>query len=211
MGTNLITVDQVAALPEHVDPQTVATMTRSWPDLAKRHLTSKEERDLTALAIQKISTPATPRAIAAKVVPILSEYFVALDRAGVSEQVGEIWQDELAPYPLWSIHKACRWWLSKDNANRRRKPLPGDISERCEVEMMLVRIAQRRVDHFDQHGPPPKESEAAPSEPMTDEQRAEFERTLARFTRGRQMPKPQSEAETQRNIQEVQRMAAEGE
>ena len=46
---------------------------------------------------------------------------------------------------------------------------------------------------------------------MTDEQRAEFERTLARFTRGRQMPKAQSEAETQRNIQEAQRMAAEGE
>jgi len=112
---------------------------------------------------------------------------VALDRAAVSEQVGEIWQDELAPYPLWSIHNACRWWLSKDNPDRRKKPLPGDISERCEVEMMLVRIAQRKVDHFDRHGPPPEEPEAAPSEPMTDAQRAEFEQTLASFTGSKKM------------------------
>ena len=77
--------------------------------------------------------------------------------------------------------------------------------------MMLVRIAQRKVNHFDQHGPPPEEPEPAPSEPMTDDQRAEFEQTLARFTGSKRMPKPQSEAETQRKIQEAQRMAAGGE
>lgn len=113
---------------------------------------------------------------------MLSEYFVALSRSGVSEQVGDIWIGELAPYPLWSIHNATRWWLSKDNDNRRKKPLPGDISDRCEVEMMLVRIAQRRVDKFDQHGPPTDEPEAVPGEPITDEQRAELKNTLARFT-----------------------------
>lgn len=153
------------------------------------------------LVVQKISEPATPRGIATKVVPMLSEYFVALDRAGVSEQVGEIWQDELADYPLWAIHNACRWWLSRHNDNRRRKPLPGDISDRCETEMLLVRIAQRTVDYFDAHGAPPAPSGEPDDQPMTPEEREEFERALASFTKARGMPKPQAEVQTQRNIQ----------
>ena len=123
-----------------------------------------------------------------------------MDQAGVAAQVGAIWQDELAEYPLWALHNATRWWLSRHNPDRRKKPLPGDISARCEVEMMLVRIAQRKVDQFDLNGPPPAPPEEKESQPMTDEQRAEFEETLSRFTGARSMPKPQSEAQTQANI-----------
>lgn len=108
----------------HLSPADVDTMTRSWPDLLSRPMKSKAERDQMDLTIQTIMTPATPRGIAAKLVPMMTEYFVAMDRGAVAKQVADIWQAELAPYPLWAIHNATRWWLSRHNDLRRKKTRP---------------------------------------------------------------------------------------
>lgn len=180
MGTEL-TISQINDLPKHLNPETVASMTRSWPDLAKRRLKSKDERDRVAAIIQKASTKATAKAIAVKIIPMLTEYFVALTNADVAKQVGANWQYELADYPLWAIHNACRWWISRENEYRHRKPVPGDISDRCHREMELIRIAQMRVDHFDLHGPKRDEDTVPADRPMTDSEMKIFKRQLSEY------------------------------
>ena len=104
-----------------------------------------------------------------------------MDQAGVAAQVGAIWQDELAGYPLWALHNATRWWLSRHNPDRRKKPLPGDISARCEVEMMLVRIAQRKVDQFDKFGAPKPKPEPEVRKHVTDEERDRVDKLMHYF------------------------------
>lgn len=134
-------------------------------------------------------------------IPILTEYFIAMDQAGVAKQVGDIWQDELEGYPLWAVHNACRWWLSRKNTMRHKKPLPGDISDRCETEMMLVRLAERRVAFFDVNGPAAHRG-SDEKVVLTDEQRAarsaELERLAGEIIK--KVPRGQTAGQTQRNI-----------
>ena len=52
------------------------------------------------------------------------------------------WEHELRPYPAWAIANAVRWWMGVDNLERRKKPMVGDIAERCVKEMELVRVAE---------------------------------------------------------------------
>jgi len=106
-----------------------------------------------ALTVQKLKHPATPKGIAAKVVPMLSVYYVALTHDALAAQVGAIWQDELEGYPLWAVHNATRWWVSRNNPYKHRSPVPGDISSRCDVEMGLVIAAETKIRIFDRDGP----------------------------------------------------------
>jgi len=129
-----------------------------------------------------------------------------MDRVAIAAQVGQIWLDELAEYPLWAIHNATRWWVSSKNDRRHKKPLPGDISERCEVEIMLVRVAQRAVERFDKYGAP-KVDDEPPAVEMTDDERAAMNAETQKIIDslgGRQaMHIPQSADQTQRNINEA--------
>jgi hypothetical protein len=54
---------------------------------------------------------------------------------GIREMEAEDWREALAEYPQWAIERAVRWWKGADNPNRRRRPMEGDIAERCRVEM----------------------------------------------------------------------------
>lgn len=91
--------------------------------------------------------------------------------------IAEDWQHELAPYPSWAIGKAVRWWMSSENKDRRRKPLPGDIAERAKSEMGVVKFATGSAERF-------RPKQAQPDEkPMTEAQRQEVADTLAIFTR----------------------------
>ena len=90
--------------------------------------------------------------------------------------IAEDWQEELAPYPSWAIGKAVRWWMSVENADRRRKPLPGDIADRAKREAGILKLAKFHAERFQ-----PAEPEAKPDAPMTDEQRAQFNATLKAF------------------------------
>lgn len=80
---------------------------------------------------------------------MLRHYFVGSVQAETVEGIAEDWIAELAKYPPWAINQACRWWMSEENPDRRRKPLPGDISARARAEMSPVRhgeIALRRFN-----------------------------------------------------------------
>ena len=71
----------------------------------------------------------------ARVAALLSPYYDKGTPEGVRRMEAEDWLEALAEYPQWAIERAVRWWKSADNADRRKKPLEGDIAARCKVEM----------------------------------------------------------------------------
>jgi len=67
----------------------------------------------------------------------------------VVQAIADDWASELSEYPEWALQKAFRWWMSRSNEDRRRKPMPGDISERAHFEMSVVRGARLMAENFD--------------------------------------------------------------
>ena len=149
-------VAKTAQEPSTPDPETVAYLTRSWPDLLKTPLIGPEESIRLKNAIDLISVPARVDEIATEVVSLIVEYFVKYDREGLARLAADRWQNELEGQPLWAIKKASAWWTSRHNDRRDRKPLPGDISQRAFMEMEIVRFAQRMVDRAEQAERAPK-------------------------------------------------------
>lgn len=96
----------------------------------------------------------------------------------INEAAADDWFDELKDFPAWAISNACRWWMSADNQDRRKKPLPGDIAERAFHEMGFVRIAGKLVERFDLKGPAAK-AEHKPEPELSAEQKAELEGKFA--------------------------------
>lgn len=92
--------------------------------------------------------------------------------------IAEDWQEELAPYPSWAISNAARWWMSADNPDRRRKPLPGDIAERAKRERGIAKLAVSRAKRF---APIEASTPEVDDKPITEEQRAEMNAILHGF------------------------------
>ena len=124
-----------------------------------------------AALVQALRQPATASWCQGRVVAILSHYFINEFDERQAEAVADDWYDCLKPYPAWAVAKACLWWISRKNDYRRRKPIPGDIGARCEVELSFVRVMQKRVAAFDRDGPPV--AVAAPK-PITPQQREQI-------------------------------------
>lgn len=61
--------------------------------------------------------------------------------------------------PAWAIQKACRWWMSADNEDRRKKPIAGDIAARAKIEMGAVKLATSALGRFERGGVLPEASE----------------------------------------------------
>lgn len=129
-------------------------------------------------------------------------YFAGVIPQNFSKSIGADYDAELAEFPAWAIVKARRWWLSRENEYRHRKPLPGDLGERASLEMGLVRYAEHAVRAFDRNGPP--KTPEPPRKPLTDEEleqrRIRAAEIMAEAREGTAMPRQQSEAETQSNI-----------
>lgn len=85
--------------------------------------------------VAALSEPASPVWIMARVAALLSPYYDKDTPRAVREMEAEDWLEALAQYPQWAIERAVRFWKSADNADRRKKPLEGDIAARCKVEM----------------------------------------------------------------------------
>ena len=103
-----------------------------------------------------------------EVAKTLVHYFAGVIPPNFAKSIGADYDAELAEFPAWAIVKARRWWLSRENEYRNRKPLPGDLSERASIEMSLVRYAEAMVRAFDRNGPPkPPEP---PKKPLTPEE-----------------------------------------
>ena len=95
--------------------------------------------------VSSLSQPVRRDWLQAEVVKLLVHYFTGADLGSFAQSIGDDYDRELSKYPAWAITKARNWWLSANNGRRRFKPLPGDLAERAEKEMAVVRIAESRI------------------------------------------------------------------
>lgn len=92
-----------------------------------------------------LSEPAHPAKVMARVLALLNPYFDKDTPQAIREIEAEDWAAALGAYPYWAIEKAARWWKSDANADRRKRPLEGDIARRCKVEMDAVSAAKIKL------------------------------------------------------------------
>jgi hypothetical protein len=113
--------------------------------------------------VSALSEPVHSTWCMARVAALLNPYYEKDTPQMVREMEAEDWLEALSPFPQWAIERAVRWWKSAENADRRKKPLEGDIAARCKVEMrgigaipsILSRMASRSHYEF-QHPPAPE-------------------------------------------------------
>ena len=133
----------------------VSRIKDSLPAFSGQWIQSAEEAEKTRAAVAKLSEGADPAWVGQRVVTLLSHYFVNDIHPAAQEAVARDWMVELAMFPAWAIDAAASWWLSRQNGNRSKKPVPGDISKRAHLEMAMVRVAQSKIEQFEQYGDNP--------------------------------------------------------
>ena len=112
-------------------------MKRSLPSL--RH--DLAAREMAAAAVAGLQSAANPAWVMARIAALLSPYYEKDVPQAVRVMEAEDWAEALAEYPQWAIQNAVRWWKSEHNADRRRRPMEGDIAAACRREMDAVRAA----------------------------------------------------------------------
>lgn len=112
--------------------------------LSQRPNTSEQLEQVKTLMIS-LSRPSPPSWVQGRVATTLSLYYIGAMPAEVNAMISEDYVRELADYPAWAVFEACRWWTSRENVDRKRKPLPGDLSERAHFETTLIRLAEDRI------------------------------------------------------------------
>jgi hypothetical protein len=105
------------------------------PRLQPSELPEAAKVEATVAALCK---PCNPTWCLARVAALLNPYYDKDTPNAVRKMEAEDWIEEVGPYPQWAIERAVRWWKSSENPDRRKKPLEGDISARCRVEMRGV-------------------------------------------------------------------------
>lgn len=80
---------------------------------------------------------------------LLAQYFDSSLPSDVMAAVISDWLVELQGYPKWALSNAVRWWLSADNPDRRKRPMPGDIGDRARREMGLIKAGVVVVSRAD--------------------------------------------------------------
>jgi hypothetical protein len=86
-------------------------------------------------AVAVLSEPCNPAWCMARVAALLNPYYDKDTPQAVRQMEAEDWLEALREYPQWAIERAVRWWKSEENADRRKRPLEGDIAARCKLEM----------------------------------------------------------------------------
>lgn len=138
------------ALPETRTPKLLAEwLKRSAPSLPR----SQEDADALTMAVDAASTPATPADIGKHALVVISQYFIGDQPAVVREATAAMWVEHLDEFPEWAIRNAVTWWVGPDNAAkaRHRRPLPGDIAERCRMEVAPITRARQAVAHWEKY------------------------------------------------------------
>jgi len=99
-------------------------------------------------------TPCSGVWISARVAALLSPYYEKDTPQAVREMEARDWEYALNGFPQWAIERAVRWWKSDANADRRKRPLEGDIVARCRIEMdgvasacKVLEMKQRGAEH----------------------------------------------------------------
>lgn len=155
--------------PQHATPDLAADILLSSLVFSAQLPESIEEANAVADAVDYLSTPAPRKWIAGRVLTLLSQYFAPNMDEGVTSGIADDWCAMLDRYPAWAIANACRWWMSRENPEKKRRPLPGDIQERAYVEMTQLRAAKITLGRGIAK-PTPAQSPERP--PISDEARA---------------------------------------
>lgn len=95
--------------------------------------------------------PATVNELAELAVIIVAQYYVPDHPKALGVAMANFWIEHLEGYPVWVVKRAISWWVGKDNPKRDKRPLPGDIAERCDVELRHVNFAINQVRLWDVH------------------------------------------------------------
>ena len=177
MTTDVALIRQARDLGPERAASGVERLTHLLPSL-RSDQASREEADRIVLALTQ---PADSTWLMARCAALLSPYFEKDIDAGIRKMDAEDWAAELGDFPKWAVEMAVRWWKSHKNPNRRKRPIEGDIADRCRVEMQAVRAAQISLRTGIKVSEPRQHDER----PMTEEERVEFEATLASFVEGR--------------------------
>lgn len=158
-------------------------MKRSLPSL--RH--DLAAREMAAAAVTGLQTPASPAWVMARIAALLSPYYEKDVPQAVRVMEAEDWAEALAEYPQWAILNAVRWWKSEHNADRRRRPMEGDIATVCRKEMDAVRAAAFILSQplSQPLAPPPAASLPRPDALTAEERRAIAQRTMAEVFDGK--------------------------
>lgn len=173
MTTEIARLD--TANPQHID--------RGLTFL-KRLLTSphvdQAECDGAGRVVCALTEPADPVRTMARVAALLEPYFDKGTSVAIKEIEMEDWAEAMKDAPYWAIERACRWWKSGDNPNKRKRPLEGDIMERVRIEMGAVNAAKIRLQSPRLHAPE-AEPRISPSPEDVEERRKLAEEILSRF------------------------------
>lgn len=155
-------------------------MTISWPVLLTSPIQDEAELAEIRADHARVTVPARHEWVMARVAALLSQYYASDVPQGAVRMMAEDWAAELGEYPEWAITKAVRWWKSRENPSRKRRPLEGDISERARFEMGPVFVAESAMRRYS----PQRDVDPQPSRPpVSDAQKAEADRLVASFAK----------------------------
>lgn len=118
-------------------------------DLVSRPISDSTEADIVRGMLREMLPPQTNERMAVLQATLGSYYQGTTDQQQLTNMIS-LYVNELMSYPDWALKEACIWWVSRQNADRRRKPLPGDISEVAEQMTQFIRVGQKRLDQFEQ-------------------------------------------------------------
>lgn len=166
MTTAIATKDALTA--ERID-RGLEWLKHSLPSLREDH----EARKQAAQAVACLSEPAHPAKLMARVLALLSPYYDKDTPQAVREIEAEDWAEALGEFPYWAVERACRWWKSDQNGNRRKRPFEGDIAARCKFEMSAIRAAQVHLAED------PREAKHEDRQELTEQERADMRARLA--------------------------------
>jgi hypothetical protein len=166
---NQITTHRATELtPERID-RGLEWLKHSLPSLND----CQDTRRKAETAVMALSEPAHPAKVMARVLALLNPYFDKDTPQAIREIEAEDWAAALGAYPYWAIEKAARWWKSEANADRRKRPLEGDIARRCKVEMDAVNAAKIMLTSQAKR----REEDQRPQ--MTEEEMADMRKRMA--------------------------------
>jgi hypothetical protein len=166
--------------PSELQPDVeVEWLKHSLPSL--RH--DQAARNDAAQAVKALQVPANPAWVMARIAALLSPYYEKDVPQAVRVMEAEDWAEALADYPQWAIQNAVRWWKSEHNADRRRRPMEGDIAAACRKEMDAVRAAAFILSQ--PLAPPPAPALPRPDAPTAEQRRAIAQRAMAEVFEGK--------------------------
>lgn len=143
---------EIANLSKVATPDDAARITTSWPDLLRRPVADRAERDELVAYVEHLKRPAPRDWTLARIAALLSGYYAADVPQEIVRIEAEDWAHALREFPAWAIVNAVRWWKGEDNPRRRNKPHEGDIAERARKEMAAIVVAEVAVKRFDRGG-----------------------------------------------------------